>query len=151
MRSRVADLVQPASVCWLTAANGAKRMHQKPRNVSFDGIRSLWFSPRETMADAGQRNEAMHHADGSQWLRQRLRLCMRHVGIVGAVDQHRGRVGGVDAAQWAVAFEPNSIGQRITPGHFLQPPALLPAIQVEQRAVSQSRSIRAGLVVQPGQ
>ena len=86
--------MQPASVRSLTAANGAKRMHQNPRNVSFDGLRSLWLSPGETMADAGQRNEAMHHADGRQPLRQSFQLCMRHVGIVGAVDQHRGRVGG---------------------------------------------------------
>ena len=93
MRSRVAEPVQPASVCWPTAGHGAKRMQRKPRNVSFDGLRGLWLSPGETMADAGQRNEAMHHADGSQPLRQRLRLCMRHVGIVGAVDPHRGRVG----------------------------------------------------------
>ena len=97
-------------------------MHQELHDFSFDGLRSLWLRPGEVMADAGQRNEALHHADGSQPLRESCRLCMRYVGIVGAVDPHRGRVGRVDAAQWAVALESNFIGQR-SPAWDVRPPA----------------------------
>ena len=58
---------------------------------------------------------------------------VRHVGVVGPVNQDGGRILGRDVPDGTVAVEPFAIGVGVVSGDFFGPETILPAIQVKPR------------------
>ncbi len=93
-------------------------------------------APAKPMTDAGERNEPVTDTGFGKASGKPGGFRMRHVSV--GPRHARAPVGGNPGATLrhrTIAIEPRVIPARVVRSHFLQPPTLLPAIQVEAGSI----------------